>query len=538
MSNTIQFIKDGYKNNQSSSFFICSEHGEFSIQKSRVNLYDIKCAKCRRKIKLQEKITKEIELIKSLGPKIHSNFDYSKIKYDYSKKKYVVECKKHGEVYITYNSHIKLKHQCKKCSEENKKYISKKLLERSKKYDFEIISKNKKKVTIKCKKHGVYTTYANRLVNGCHKCYSEKSKSTLYKNILENLNKNIEDLSKVKVIDIKDSLNITILCYKHKIIENVSASNFRRTYSCPKCTEIGVSYAEKEIANLVPNSTLNTKRIITPYELDIFSKKYNFAIEYNGLMWHSFGIHKSDKFNNTMLEKIHKYNHLQKTELCEKKGIQLFHIFENEWLDPIKQKIWKSMINAKINTTNRIYARKCHIKEIDNKECMIFLENNHIQGKINAKIKLGLYYNEKLVQVMTFRTPTQKKYKGQNNYELSRLCSLKNITVVGGASKLLKYFERNYNPSLIISYANRRWSINIKSNVYNVLGFKFQGYSAINYFYFNNDRVLESRNKFQKHKLKNILNNFNENLSETENMYNNNYRKIYDSGNMIFIKSY
>ena len=57
-----------------------------------------------------------------------------------------------------------------------------------------------------------------------------------------------------------------------------------------------------------------------------------------------------------------------------------------------------------------------------------------------------------------------------------------------------------------------------------------------NYFYFKeSSNILHSRIKFQKHKLKNILSIFDNNLSESENMYNNNYRKIYDSGNKVFV---
>ena len=44
---------------------------------------------------------------------------------------------------------------------------------------------------------------------------------------------------------------------------------------------------------------------------------------------------------------------------------------------------------------------------------------------------------------------------------------------------------------------------------------------------------------FQKHKLKNLLNeNFDENLSERDNMINNGYRIYYDTGNLVYHKKY
>ena len=109
-----------------------------------------------------------------------------------------------------------------------------------------------------------------------------------------------------------------------------------------------------------------------------------------------------------------------------------------------------------------------------------------------------------------------------------------------------KHFEKNNNPLSIVSYANRRWS---NGKLYKTLNFEHTHNSPPNYFYFKqneiqitnlkkNSSILESRNKYQKHKLKTILKNYDETLSETSNMFNNNYRKIFDCGNMIFIKKY
>lgn len=116
------------------------------------------------------------------------------------------------------------------------------------------------------------------------------------------------------------------------------------------------------------------------------------------------------------------------------------------------------------------------------------------------------------------------------------MCSKLNTTLIGGASKLLKYFEQTYNPESIISYANRRWS---QGNVYEKLGFDKIRKTPTNYFYFkgtDSSNIL-SREQFQKHKLKNILEQFNPELTEIENMYNNGYRKIFDFGNLVYVKT-
>ncbi len=43
-----------------------------------------------------------------------------------------------------------------------------------------------------------------------------------------------------------------------------------------------------------------------------------------------------------------------------------------------------------------------------------------------------------------------------------------------------------------------------------------------------------SRLQFQKHKLKNILENFDPNLTEWENMQLNGFDRIWDCGNLVF----
>jgi len=134
---------------------------------------------------------------------------------------------------------------------------------------------------------------------------------------------------------------------------------------------------------------------------------------------------------------------------------------------------------------------------------------------------------------MTFGKP---RFNKSVQYELLRFCTELNLTVVGAAGKLLRYFERNYHPESIISYANRRWS---NGNLYEKLGFNFIQKTEPNYFYFKHEYgKLLSRVQFQKHKLSEKLENFNPELSETDNMFNNGYRKIYDSGNLKFIKNY
>ena len=289
--------------------------------------------------------------------------------------------------------------------------------------------------------------------------------------------------------------------------------------------------AQLSIFNFIEaeNKISNDKSLIYPKEIDILLPDYKLAIEYNGLMFHSQGTSKYTIFNNP---DNNKNSHLKKTNLCESKGYQLFHIFENEDIE-----IWKSMINNKLGLNKKIYARKCIIKELKFNLIRKFLDENHLQGSASSNINLGLFYKGELVQVMTFSKP---RFNKNYQYELIRLCTKKFTNVVGGASKLFSYFIKNYNPESIISYANRRFS---RGSIYEKLGFKFLRTTEPNYFYFLSDDLtidakntkLLSRNKFQKHKLKNLLESYDPNLTEAENMFNNNYRRVFDSGNLTYI---
>ena len=279
---------------------------------------------------------------------------------------------------------------------------------------------------------------------------------------------------------------------------------------CPYCYKELRSGAEKELAIWLKDLGLNviesSRDIIKPLEIDIYLPDYNLAIEYNGLYWHSL---KDKNY------------HLNKTKLCRDKNIQLLHIFENEWIN--KSDIVKSIILAKLGIfEQRIYARKCELREIDSNIYKSFCEDNHIQGYAIASKRLGLFYQDELVSIASWSKSRFKK----NEYELIRFCTKLNTQVIGGLSKLIKAS----NLGEFITYCDLRYS---DGSGYENNNFELIGQSSPNYFYFKGLN-LESRIKYQKHKLNALLENFDSNLSEQENMINNGYLRIFDCGNLKF----
>jgi hypothetical protein len=278
------------------------------------------------------------------------------------------------------------------------------------------------------------------------------------------------------------------------------------------------SVAEKDLFNYISSIykgkiESSNRSVLGGKEIDILIPDKRLAIEYNGLFWHNE-------------DRIGKYYHLDKSALAFRKGYHLVHVFENEWL--YKQDIVKSRLSSLLGVNSTIYARKCKIVEITSAEAKDFLEKNHIQGNAYGSVRYGLIYENSLVSLMTFSKPRfNKKY----DYELLRFCNKLNTNVIGGASKLFKYFLKNIECESIISYSDARWNT---GDLYIQLGFEFLHRSEPNYWYFDMKNQLYSRVKFQKHKLENILEKFDPDLTEVENMKKNGYNRIFDCGNDVF----
>lgn len=286
----------------------------------------------------------------------------------------------------------------------------------------------------------------------------------------------------------------------------------------PGVPSIGQQQLTEFIKQCIPTDELIISDISTihPKHLDILVPSKRIAFEYNGLYWHSEAVRPDKNY------------HLNKTKLCEEANIKLIHIFENEWFN--KQEIVQSRVRSILGTTTKIYARLCTIGVLSTKAANQFINMTHIQGANNsATVAIGLWYNNELISVVTF---CKSRYDKEYQYELLRMCTALNTTVVGGASKILQFFIKNFKPISLVSYCDRRWS---NGNGYVKMEFQLVDTTTPNYWYFKNgSSQLMSRVKFQKHKLKDILPIFDSSLTEFENMKNNGDNRIWDCGQLKF----
>jgi very-short-patch-repair endonuclease len=291
---------------------------------------------------------------------------------------------------------------------------------------------------------------------------------------------------------------------------------------CPSCDKNNCSTFQNEIYEYIKSTIgvttdikLNERTTLYPKELDIVIPSMNIAFECDGVLWHSeiFG-HKNKTY------------HLNKTSGCISKGYRLIHIWDNEWRT--KREIVKSIIASLLHQPSKIiFGRKCNVQVLSSRACVDFLNENHLQGTDHSSIKLGLFdESNNLIAVMTF---LKSRFDKKIQYEMGRFCNKLGHQIHGGASKLFSHFLKNYNPTSIVSYSDRRY---FDGQVYINLGFNFMGNTSPNgYYIIDNYQTTQNRICWQKHKLQKKLLMFDPNLSEWENMKNNGYDRIWDCGN-------
>jgi transposase-like protein len=262
------------------------------------------------------------------------------------------------------------------------------------------------------------------------------------------------------------------------------------------------------------------RKILEKLELDIVNHDLKLAIEYCGLYWHS-------EFYGGKNRNYHR----DKFRECRAAGYNLITVFEND--DP--EKI-VALLNKLHGKTKKVHARKCTIKSLSSQEASDFHQKHHLHGNHHSSIHYGLVSDSgELLMVISFgKSRFSKKYE----YECVRMTCHSEYTVVGGASKLFTAFIREHNPSSIVTYSDLRFGM---GNVYLHCGFEYMGMTQPNYWYFHRSSSersssrLSSRVKYQKHKLRNILEIFDDNLSEYQNMLANKFDRIWDCGNAKYI---
>lgn len=234
------------------------------------------------------------------------------------------------------------------------------------------------------------------------------------------------------------------------ILGNIALENCQVKYASKAEIEI------KEFIHSLGIECDKNRTVLNGKELDIFIPSFNLAIEFNGNLWHSerFG-HKDKNY------------HLNKLNECNAQGINLIQICEDEYAlhkEIVLSKLKHILQMGRLSKPN-IMGRKCSVKEINQDEASIFLNENSLEGAILSTIYIGAFHNGELIGIAAFLQ--------ENDSEWNMTCLSTSIQYrcQGVASKMLNHFIKTYKPSLIKSFGDRRWVINASNNLYTKLGF-------------------------------------------------------------------
>lgn len=521
---------------------ICPIHGEFwQSMHCHINKKQ-GCPLCgktheRKPFKKKNKLTKE-NFLSLCCEKFGNKFEYDLTDYKNLSSKITVTCPEHGTFKQTASSHLNSKYGCPKCAADSisKKntlttegFIKKATAVHGGKYDYsKVVYQGNKRVHIICPIHGDFwqSPHNHLFGNGCPKCGRQRTielnrmtQEDFIRRATE-MHDSKYDYSKVKYVDYRTK--VTIGCSIHGEFKQTPDDHLQGK-GCPKCGNL-LSKSENEIYEYCcslmgkENVIQSEHNVIKPHEIDIYIPSLKIGIEYNGLRWHS------EEFGKD------RHYHIAKTLACEKKGIRLIQIFEDEYefsKDLVLSKI--KHILDKDRNLKKVYARKCRVNEISFETAKIFLKQNHIQGYSKSTVYLGCFSDDCIIAVMTFK---QEKY---NKWELTRFASDISIRCIGVAGKLFSFFIKTYNPNEVKSFADRRWTSPIK-NLYTEIGFKLEKKLAPDYRYYSRKTKHIRYHKFGfRKKILHKKYGLPLTMTETEMVKELGYSKIWDCGLLKYI---
>lgn len=512
---------------------ICPEHGIFT-QSPQTHIKGANgCQGCGHRGR-KDLMNTERFIERAISVHGDNKFDYSDTSYSLMRNKVKVRCIKHNIVFDQLpQAHLKGLNGCRECNGQ-KPIDLERLVKRSEKvfgkdfFDYSLIDENSiknmhSKISLRCIKHNeiINLTINSHLrgTNGCPKCNRTALRTgSKLENMIKSIN--INDKYDYSLTDFSSNHKnkVTIHCNIHNVdFTQTLNGHLSGREGCSKCSRNSISKIENDFSDFIKSLGFdiicNSRKVLrNKKEVDIYIPSKKIAIEFNGVYWHS------ERFNKD------KNYHYDKSVNAENLGIRLLHIWEDDWV--YKRKITENHIRSVLGVSNqpRIYARNTFVKNITKNDARNFLNENHIQGFVGSSVYLGLFSDTSLVAVANFN-------KKGNDYVLDRYAT--SCSVIGGHSKLVSYFEKNYSYNKLITFADRTFS---NGDLYRQTGWVVDGEVLPDYCYtINNERYHKS--SYSKNRIKNNPNlTFEDNKTEKELAKLNGLFRIWDAGKVRFIK--
>lgn len=470
------FDKTEYINNRTNVTIYCKKHGYFEIMPKLFLSSKYGCPKCKEDA-LKEENEDKLNKLKEWCGENGMEIDFGHAKYVNNTTKMKLYChnidndgNEHGFFYRDVK-HLYRHQGCPKCGTRRSYTLDEFLKEVDKKYngkyDMSNVTEyvnNSTKIYPICHvkdangaEHGVFEITPHNFLkdgrNGCPKC-GEKIRTDKRRKTTEQF---IDEANKTHGVDRYDYTEVGyesatkpvgIICHRkdsngneHGIFYQTPDSHIRGA-GCPKCANLA-SKPETEIIQILKDNSIEEiecrNRKMISGEIDIYLPSLKVGFEYDGLLWHSD------------FSKIRKPFHLlHKLEECEKKGITLYNIFENEYLE--KKNVVENFILRRVGKlkTKDVDLTKCAVKEIDKDTASDFIMNNNLTSYSKSCLSIGVEYDGELVYTATFLSR-------KNNWSTNNLTVRLNYNDDGLFTLMINYFKENYNYDKITVKTDRRW---------------------------------------------------------------------------------
>ena len=471
---------------------------------------------------------------------LNKNYDYSLwTEYDgttkaYHQKNIPVCCLKHGKFLVSLSNHLRGS-GCPECAKEVRAskrrksveyYISKAKKVHGNKYDYSkwtsVKNTSVDKVKIICKKHGVFEqTPADHIRKkaGCPNCVRDpltrQKQHPAQRHIPLTIYEHLDDSNWLRHQHLELKKSIPQIARELKVSESLVTSKTKKHNI--NIQRYQKSSGERELCSFLDSLNVEYKTsdrlILHGRELDILIPSHNLAIEYNGLFWHSEYNGKDQCY------------HLNKTIECEKQGIRLLQIFEDEWRDQ-KQKCKDTIKHLLGKSIKGHYGRQVTIREISWKEAKSFLDQFHLlNAGISGNFRCGAFKDNELIAVMVFGHQNNE-YSPKDVVELRRfVTNKKNNPGVG--SKIFKWAVDKKGYKKIIAFVDRRWFTGlIKTHI----GFSVVGVTKPSVWWTDGHYRFHRRFKTKKSLLKEY--DFSSNSTKQHMLEKLGYYRIWDCGKL------
>ena len=301
---------------------------------------------------------------------------------------------------------------------------------------------------------------------------------------------------------------------------------------CPKCFPQNFRGKQNEVEEYIKSICFESqvKRdcksvLANAKQLDIYVPNLNIAIEFNGLFWHN-----SDKGVHGKSAKTMMYHHDKSIE-CEQKGIRLIHIFEDEWTS--NQKLCKSKLKKIISPSKmrHIDGHLCQISNsVDEMTKNIFLAKYSFDETDRSSKCYSLKFKNHVVAMMTFAKP---RNKNGWQWQILNYLEVNSFIIDDGFQILFDAFVEENHAKSICLYATHDW--NTKQSYNSCLSFIEEKDPRL-YWMHGLNRIKST--SINASNVKSILKKYNDAASFLKNMNDNGYYRIYDSGTLVFGKSF